>query len=63
MENIHHELKKYPGGASIAQYDQMAKDYVDAIALALQVYYLKTQPLFFKLASYKVLTDLAWNTL
>ena len=58
-----YELKKYPGGATVAQHDQMAKDYVDAMALALQEYYINNQPLLFPLASYEVFTDLAWGTL
>jgi hypothetical protein len=58
-----YELKKYPGGATVAQHDQMAKDYVDSMAMALQEYYLKTQPLFFKSTSYEVFSDLAWGTL
>jgi hypothetical protein len=58
-----YELKKYPGGATVAQYDQMAKDYVDAMALALQEYYINNKPLLFPLASYEVFTDLAWGTL
>jgi hypothetical protein len=58
-----YELKKYPGGATVAQHDQMAKDYVDAMALALQEYYINNKPLLFPLASYEVFTDLAWGTL
>ena len=58
-----YELKKYPGGATVAQHNQMAKDYVDAMALTLQEYYISNHPLLFPLASYEVFTDLAWGTL
>lgn len=58
-----YELKKYSGGTTVGQHDQMAKDYVDAMALALQEYYINNQPLLFPLASYEVFTDLAWGTL
>lgn len=58
-----YELKIYPGGATVAQHDQMAKDYVDSMAMALQEYYINNQPLVLPLASYEVFTDLAWGTL
>ena len=55
--------KKYPGGASVAQHDQMAKDYVDSMALALQEYYFSNITFPYSNPSYEVFTDLAWGTL
>lgn len=58
-----YEEKKYPGGVTVAQHDQMAKDYVDSMALALQEYYSNNSTIPYSNPSYEVFTDLAWGTL
>lgn len=61
-----YEEKKYPGGPSAAQHNQMALDYVNAMASALQEYYYKNNPvdpIIFNNPSYITFTDLAWGTL
>lgn len=58
-----YEQKKYPGGVTVAQHDQMAKDYVDSMALALQEYYLNNNTTPYSIPSYEVFSDLAWGTL
>lgn len=58
-----YEQKKYPGGVTVAQHDQMAKDYIDSMAMTLQEYYLNNNPITYPFPSYEVFTDLAWGTL
>lgn len=58
-----YEQKKYPGGVTVAQHDQMVKDYVDSMALALQEYYLNNNTTPYSIPSYEVFSDLAWGTL
>jgi hypothetical protein len=58
-----YEEKKYPGGPTVAQHDQMANDYIDSMAMVLEAYYISSTPLPFTIPSHEVFTDLAWGTL
>jgi hypothetical protein len=53
--------KSYPGSKDFAHHDEMAKTYVDAIALALQEYNKTTDPN--GIVPFQVYTDLAWGGL